>query len=660
MPFKFSNDNSVRLFPVLTVLLLLAGVIFWQGVSGSFVFDDIANVSKNPNVAITELGFQQLLQAWNSSLFDFPSSRPLSMFAFGLNHLAFGMDPFWFKAVNIAIHLACGLCVFFLTRNLVGAAVELKRLDLTKGQGEMLALIACALWMLAPLNVSPVLYVVQRMTSLSALFTLLGLMVYLRGRIMLIKGEPGGWYLLVSILFAGLGFLSKENAALFPGYLLAIEFSLLQFRTSTQRGRYVLLSFTALFVVFPILAGVYYIASHPELITNGYATRPFDLQERLLTESRALWFYIEQLLIPDYSKFGFFHDDFEISRSLLEPWTTLPAIAGLLILTMGALFGAKHWPIASFAVLFFLVGHAMESSVIALEPVFEHRNYLPSYGPLLFLAFLMVKLHRASSMRLASAVFVLSFVVYCAFVTVLRANEWSGELHFYITEAERHPDSPRANFMAGRTLVGQIYKSDDTAKTYALSRRYFERAVELNDANADGLFGLIILNLHVGRDPEKVWIEKLTYRLKHIPYSAMNISTTQFSYLVKWHMADGHHMSREMVLEIFKSALENKLLDNLARSGILNALRAYYQEVLGEPEAALTYAKDAVRLNTKSWHYRDRLVRLLVVLGRLGEAQQELEAAVLLDKYKANMNKAAKLANLISARRNEQASARIN
>jgi tetratricopeptide (TPR) repeat protein len=70
--------------------------------------------------------------------------------------------------------------------------------------------------------------------------------------------------------------------------------------------------------------------------------------------------------------------DIGLSTGLLTPWTTLPALALTLAIPAGAWFFRNSCPLASFSLLFFWVNHLIEGTVIPLEIVFEHRNYLPS------------------------------------------------------------------------------------------------------------------------------------------------------------------------------------------------------------------------------------------------------------------------------------------
>lgn len=116
---------------------------------------------------------------------------------------------------------------------------------------------------------------------------------------------------------------------------------------------------------------------------NGMAhgissARPWTLGQRLLTEPRVLLDYLQLLWIPRPFTPGLFNDQIHASVSLLAPWTTLPCLLAVVALIVGALRLRKRWPAWALAVLFYFVGQALESSTIALELYFEHRNYLPA------------------------------------------------------------------------------------------------------------------------------------------------------------------------------------------------------------------------------------------------------------------------------------------
>ena len=113
-------------------------------------------------------------------------------------------------------------------------------------------------------------------------------------------------------------------------------------------------------------------------ILSGFENRPFTLLQRLMTQPRALVYYLSQIFYPVPTRLSVEHE-IMISTSLLNPWTTLPAFGLILGLIGFGLWKMQKMPVLSFAILFFFLNHSIESSVLDLELVFEHRNYLPSF-----------------------------------------------------------------------------------------------------------------------------------------------------------------------------------------------------------------------------------------------------------------------------------------
>ncbi|MBK8894755.1 MAG: hypothetical protein IPN64_12105 [Propionivibrio sp.] len=113
------------------------------------------------------------------------------------------------------------------------------------------------------------------------------------------------------------------------------------------------------------------------MILGGYAWRDFSLGERLLTEARVLWFYLHMIVLPNLGEMGLHHDDFLISRGPLSPGPPCLPRPGYSCLRGERLRTAQQTADSHFRHAFFFVGHAMESTIIPLELVLEHRNYLP-------------------------------------------------------------------------------------------------------------------------------------------------------------------------------------------------------------------------------------------------------------------------------------------
>ncbi len=339
----------------LPAALLLAGLACLPGLWGPFLLDDY------PNLEPLGLWLEGVI-TWQGVVFgndSGPLGRPLSMASFLLNAAAGGTQPWHFKAVNLLIHLACGVLI-------AGFANRLFRLDeQMKARAAWLAVLFALWWLLLPIHTATVFYVVQRMALLSALFMFAGLWLYLAARERIESGRSSG----VWMLFAGIptltaaGALAKENALLLP--LLCAVLELVMFR-DRRRPRSIHW-FLILLVGLPVLAGLVMVLWQPQTILGGFERRDFTLGERLLTQGRVLWDYVQQILIPAGGGLSLFQDDTAVSRGLLQPVTTLAAIlawAGVLATSWAT---RRVAPLIPAGVLLFLVGHVMESSVFPLE-----------------------------------------------------------------------------------------------------------------------------------------------------------------------------------------------------------------------------------------------------------------------------------------------------
>ena len=179
--------------------------------------------------------------------------------------------------------------------------------------------------------------------------------------------------------------------------------------------------------------------------TTGYLYRDFTLTERLLTQPRALFDYIVNLLIPVTESITPFHDAYAHSKSLLEPITTLFSLLALAALLILAWLVRRSQPLVAFGLLWFFVGHLVESTLLPLELYFPHRNYLPAIGLYLALgALAMDWLGRRDfgfPMRpLASSVYFLVFTAVLANGTIVWGNRELAAEMWYINDR----DSERA------------------------------------------------------------------------------------------------------------------------------------------------------------------------------------------------------------------------
>lgn len=615
------QSNIVRLLPI-PLLLLGAALIYSAGLDGPFLLDDHVHISQNRWVKIEALDWQSLVQAWNSSFAAFPSDRPLAQLSFGITHALSGLDPWAYKAVNLALHLLTGVLVFVFVR------LSQRALD---PSGEfprhtaLLATVVAAFWLLNPMHVSTVLYIVQRMAQLSTLSLLAGLIVYVHGRLQIARGEDGRLWMLSAAPIALVGFFGKENTVLLPLLLLSCELTLLA-RVSTAPRKTFIRGIWALYIALPIAVAVIFLAFNSGMLS--YEGRPFDLRERLLTQPRVIWTYISWLFVPDISGFSLFHDDLVISRDWLTPPTTAVAILALLAVTAAALLYRRRFPVFAFAVLFFLANHALESTFFPLEMMFEHRNYLASLGPLFLLGHLIVvqseKLKKRQAALFVGVLLLLSHSV----VTHFRVDNWSSLEKFALTAASNHPTSKRSNFLAAQLLISMIGKSTGNTDQMAdAASGFLDAGLRADERCLDCLFGKIALALHVGTQPARETLDKLVSSLESGDVGPTKVSANQFSFLARWHKSDGEKLPADDIESIFDAALANPGWRHDGRAGIEAAYREYHEFVTGDLAAAEQHARAAIAAWPEQWGYHVQLVQVLRKRGLEEDALAALDAA---------------------------------
>ena len=454
-------------------LLLLGALLYAPGLSGGWVLDDLPNIVQNGRLVIHHLTPGALLQA-SFSFKAGPLRRPLSMLTFALDRYFFGPAPFSFKLTNVLLELLNALLVYFFGRALLEAY---RRLEDSGTDGRLafaVAFTAAALWLVLPLNLTSVLYVVQREAAFAATFVLLGLIAYTRIRLRILT-EGKGWlrlFLLLPLLEI-LAALAKESGALLPLYALVVEFFLFRFRTQPKTGdprlgarrdRLRLLAFYLLTLVLPGLAGLVWMLHAGYL---DYAGVPFTLGERLLTEPRVVLHYILWVFIPRVEDYSVFHS-ITVSRGLLAPPPTLVAILAL------AFALRRRAPLVGLGIAFFFAGQAMESTIFPLELVFEQRNYLADYGLVLALSAFVLLARPRGELRLARIALLAGFFVLSAATLLQWSLAWRNNVTLGGAEAAFHPRSPRATYFYAQVLSDRVLAGDPGL--YPRARRALIRA----------------------------------------------------------------------------------------------------------------------------------------------------------------------------------------
>jgi hypothetical protein len=423
---------------LLIAACILACALYWAGLGGPMIFDDHWNLAPVGRwLRGEDTAMAALLPNSESVVF----SRPLAMGSFMLTTWLHD-STFSLKLFNLLLHVACGLVGYRILAIAMTGDMRLRP------KASLLAAVAIAIWLVHPLHVSTVLYGVQRMALLSALFALLAVWLYLVARIQLRDGHHRAAALNLFLAFPALcllGVLGKQNAVVAP--LLCLAFELAYF--GRWQGRRMMAVFFTLSVAVPALIGMVLLLLFPEKLLDGYNTLEFTLRERLLTQPRVLLDYIGMWFFPRTPLMGLYTDGYPVSTSLWSPWTTLPAMVALLAISSAAVLLRARVPGLFAGWFFFLGAHLVESTFLPLEMYYEHRNYLPSLG-LMLAAFGVAgaipwshRLKASPAWLKGSAVTAL--VAALAFSTLGRVLVWQNEYTMTEQGLRHHPESIRVH-----------------------------------------------------------------------------------------------------------------------------------------------------------------------------------------------------------------------
>jgi hypothetical protein len=550
------------------------------------------------------------------------------MLSFGFNVALFGMSSVAFKAVNLAIHLANGLLVFAIARLLVPRLVPTRR-DGGVAHADTLALVTAALWLLHPLHVSTVAYVVQRMNELAALFTLAGLYCYVDGRLRSLQGEPGLAQGIVGLcLFTALAVFSKENGALAFGYALVIEAIAFRFAVTNIGQRRALQVLFGITIALPALLAVAFLATHPHWPGTAYAARDFTLGQRLLSEARVLCDYLIWTFVPNPAWMSIFHDDIRVSAGLLDPATTLAAVLFLLALVALAWRWRMRTPAFAFAVAWFLVGHAMESTILPLELVFEHRNYLPAAGVWLGVVCMAApwlgRRFPPRALAIAGTAIVLAF----AALTGWRATVWGDPLRLALTDAANHPASARCQYEAARLIVADGTRSNRREAAEREATPYLERAASLDRTQLHAVTSLVLIEARKGPVDETT-LADLAERVRN------QRSYSQAGAFMDMLVAASNEplsLGAADIERLVDAALANPHFPPRVRARILNNFGAYQFNIVHDGDEAVRLTEAAAKEDPTDPYFELNLAKIGLARGNVEDAQRHLHAAEALDK----------------------------
>ena len=410
---ELSDTKKIALSVIL--IATVAIIIYSNSFYASFHFDDHPAIVENYTIHRFDL----------KEIFS-TSSRPILDLTFALNYYFGKLDVFGYHLVNIMLHIANGIMLYFILLWTIntphpnpppqgGRAGE----GVFSAVNFRVPLYASLIFIAHPIQTQAVTYIVSRSSVLATTFYLISVLLFIRAFKQIAKREeqktnderlyaPGSMpyalssklYYFGAFLSSCLGMGTKQETATLPLMLLIYDFYFISKGDwKVLKGHYkihlimfstvliaVYLSFSGLkmFVSFDYAKGV----PMPQEV-------PITSFQYFLTQLHVIPYYIRLLFVPANLNLDY---DWPITRNI-----DLPTILFFVLLTciiVAAIMLYRRAQLISFGIIWFFVTLSVTSSFIVIyDVIFEHRLYLPSIGFAMVIAFMISKISELKIAR---------------------------------------------------------------------------------------------------------------------------------------------------------------------------------------------------------------------------------------------------------------------
>ncbi len=591
-------SSTIRTFLRVLLLVIPTFLLYAHTLDSPFYLDDYANIVDNPSMRLTELTLENLDRAGFEAVCR---RRPVANISFALNYYFHQYNLPGYHLVNILIHILTGVALCFFisaTLRIPGNQWPFSQTGRTSSLAGM-PIFTALIWLVHPLHTQSVTYIVQRMNSLSAMFYVIALLMYVHAR--LSTGNILRRLLFAATIISGILALgSKEIALTLPLLIFLYEwyfFQQLNLGWLKKQVPLILGLITVLaFVVFK------FIGSNPlDYIAGSYEMRDFSLGQRVLTELRVVMHYITLLIFPHPDRLSLEYD-FPLSHSLVEPVTTLFSLVAIGSVLALAVFISKRHRLAAFCILGFLGNLVIESSVLGLEIIFEHRTYLPSMFAVILFALAGYRYIFSRFMRVA---LFFGLVAVFSFWTHERNALWRDEVAFLTRTSANAP----ANWRVYSNLANALAAKE----RYTEALEHYEKALDLSphigasvenktarSYHADLLSNIGNTLVRQGQPAEA--IRYLSKALKMVPYHVK--ANTSMGLALEKQGDPGeairHYRQALQADPVFVKAHNNMGLALAAQGNGAAAIASFSRAIALKPSFAEAYNNIAVQLSSQN------------------------------------------------------------
>lgn len=589
---KFSFDRFTWFSLALIVFLGIS--IYSNTFHASFHFDDDDSIVNN--LTIRDPGNLKFI--W-----DHHKTRFLTYLSFALNYHYNGLNVTGYHVVNLTVHIATSVLVFFLFL-LILKTPALKTNNFGN-YNQIVALFVSLIFLVHPLQTQGVTYIVQRAASLCTFFYIAAIYFYLRARL-----RNNVYYHAVALVMTICAMLSKPLAFTLPLMCVLCEFTFFENSKKEFKKRCLyLLPYLLTLIIVPFLVsnspfevktfnGIKDITRQTSEITRG---------EYLLTQFNVIATYIRLLFLPLRQSVDYYYP---IAKSLIEVRTSLSLFFIILIFYWTAInFKAKR--LLAFGICWFFISLSVESGLYPLRDViFEHRLYLPLLGFAIYLPVVLLALFKnKKTCTLCLSLIIATFSV----LTYMRNTAWQNEFTLWQDVVNKFPQNAR-----GYLMLGIEYARD---KDFEKAISYHEKAIALDPSFANIYYSLGKVYHQKGDGKKALEYFKKTAELYP------EFTDTYFNMALVYEDMGDISKAQEYYEKVLKVDPDNSSATN--NLGILYANR-------DDASKATEYYFKALALNPNNTAAMNNLAGIYDKKGDYNQAIRYYQRAMAIDPYNAN------------------------
>jgi len=465
-------------------LTLLIVIVYGNTILNTFHFDDIPSILEKPWIR----GLDKVPQF----IFSF-FQRPLVILSFNLNYSISKFEVWSYHIFNILFHIIATLLVYKLVQQII---FFLKK-NSNRNRFYLFSwpYFSALVFAVHPLSTQSVTYISSRSSILATIFYISALILFFKGFTeRKFKRKPGRIYFFGSSLFFFLGVLTKEIIITLPAALFIFHF---YFIWKKSLGKWIsVYGKWLLLLLIPFLAGVGY----KQIFGGGFlAASSAELSSStwFLTQTSVVPFeYFRKILFPFNLNLDI---DFPILKNWLNPknWLGLFSMALFIIIWIRISIGIEKktaWEIekrcAGFGFAWIFLTLLPTSSFIPLlDPVIEHRTYLPLVGFTLVVASIFswtyltcLKNNQKRFVFFSVQSVMLLILVLFSLIVIDRNKVWKDEFTLWTDAKNKSPGLVRP--------YNNLGQAHDKVGNYNEAILEFEQALKINPNYFFGLNNL--------------------------------------------------------------------------------------------------------------------------------------------------------------------------